>query len=341
MFKNKLKELLQKNFLLLKEKIKLPHIELGFFNKIINSWWRLIAVLFAIFIILYYPLGALISNKIDTSVEYEITAPQGQSATVNALSFLINREINQHLWTPNLPFFFPAVLLDNMPAFQSGIISAVGNITSSLSKRLDSSTINGEEKLLVNASKLLNYPPDIWMFSPQNKLVPAPSSTSQYRRGRKNLINYNKALSLGENIFKPQSKDLEFILNRAAADLQNSSNRLDAHIRENSISVFDFKADNIFYYQQGKLYAYLIIFKSLGQDYKNVIVEADAYQNWIKLLNNLEKASLISPFVIRNAELDASFAPNHLMILETYTNKAIINLWSIIVQLQQKQEKAS
>ena len=341
MFKIKLKELSQKTLTLFQKKIKIPHFEISFFNKIINSWWRFIIALFVIFIFLYYPLGASISNKIDTTTEYEITAPQGQSATVNALSFLINREINQHLWTPNLPFFFPAILLDNMPSFQSGIISAVGNITTSLSKCLDSGTLDGKEKLLVNASKFLNYPPNIWMFSPQNKLVPAPSSTSQYRRGRKNLINYNKALSLGENIFKPQSKDLEFILKRAAADLQNSSNRLDAHIRENSISVFDFKADNIFYYQQGKLYAYLIIFKSIGQDYKNIIVDADAYQNWIKLLNNLEKASQISPFVIRNAELDASFAPNHLMILETYTNKAIINLWSIIVQLQQKQEKAS
>ena len=341
MLKNKLKELLQKALISLKGKIKFPEFKFGFFNKIINSWWRLIAALFIIFIILYYPLGALISNKIDTFVEYEITAPQGQSATVNALSFLINREINQHLWTPNLPFFFPAVLLDNMPAFQSGIISAVGNITTSLSKRLDSSTLDGEEKLLVNAAKFLNYPPDIWMFSPQNKLIPAPSSTSQYRRGRKNLINYNKALSLGEIIFKPQAKDLEYILKRTAANLQNSSNVLDAHIRENSDSVFDFKADELFYYQQGKLYAYFIIFKSLGQDYKKVIIDADAYQNWIKLLSNLEKASQISPFIIRNAELDASFAPNHLMIIEAYTNKAIINLWSIIVQVQQISEKSS
>ena len=340
MLKNKLRELLKKRprFSEIRKIFKLPELRFGVVKNLVNSWWRLIAVLGTVFILLYYPLGALISHKIDTYPDYEIHVRSGQSAAVSGMAFLVNREINEHLWTPNLPFFFPAVMLDNMPAFQSGIISAVGNVTASLSKRLNSTTLDGEEKILVNASKLLNYPPDIWMFSPQNKLVPAPSSTSQYRRGRRYLMAYNKALSHGEFVFKPRAADLQYILKHAAANLYAGSQKIEAHIRENSSSLIDGQADGVFYFQQGKLYAYLIIFKALGNDYKEVIVHADAYQDWTKLLNNLEKASRLAPTVIRNGEPDSAWAPNHLMAIDAYTNKAILNLWAVILQLEQNPE---
>ena len=44
--------------------------------------------------------------------------------------------------------------------------------------------------------------------------------------------------------------------------------------------MIDTKADDVFYYGQGKAYAYYLLFKALGHDYKNIIVKKDAYGIW-------------------------------------------------------------
>lgn len=291
-------------------------------RKFVLSWWQLLLLAFASVIFLYYPLGGWMISNIDTSTDYEINTDNSQSATVEMMSFLVKREVSDNLWTPNLPFIFPSYFLDDMPSFQMGVISAISNMTTSFSRKLDKTIAAENERPLKNAAELLRYPGTIWMFSPQNKLTPVPSATSQYKRARKQLIAYNQSLREGSEIFYKSPYDLAYFLQQMNKDLVRSNNKLEDHIRENSSNFFDNRADNLFYYQKGKLYGYYLLFKALSYDYKEIILANDVYESWTKLMKALEDGSQLSPSIVRNGELDSTTAPNHLASIGWYTLKA-------------------
>lgn len=290
----------------------------------LQSWWHILTICIIAFICLYYPLGGYLVHNIDTNTNYEIkqSNPE-QSATIEMASFLINREVNDKLWTANLPFFYPSYFLDNMPSFQLGVIKAVGNVTSALSQKLSPSITNPEDpELLHQAAKLLRYPGTVWMFSPDNKLLPAPSSTAQYRKARHDLIAYNELLLNKKVVFYRSATDLSYFLTQISRSLGASEARLSAHIREHNTDWFDTKADNVFYYNQGKAYGFYLLLKAMGHDYQQIIVDSGQYENWTKLLNALQSASELSPSVVRNAELNSIFSANHLNYLGFYIIKA-------------------
>lgn len=306
----------------------------------LSSWWQLLILVFFAFIFLYYPIGGFIVNDIDTNTTYEINdSPQGQSATVDMMSYLIRRETKYKIWTPNLPFIFPSYFLDNMPNFQLGMISAISNTATAMSKRLQKTIKTDEKPHLKTAAELLRYPGTVWMFSPQNPLVPAPSATTQYNRARKHLISYNQELTYGSEIFYKSPADLSFILFQINKDLRSGNNQLTAHIRENSTNLFDLKADNVFYYQQGKIYAYYLLIKALGTDYKEILINYDLYNSWTRLLKALEDGAHLDPLLVRNADLNSSIAPNHLSYLAYYELKAVSLNQKIIQELNSKMTK--
>lgn len=310
----------------------------AFFSTILvflSSWWQVLLLSLTAFICLYYPLGALWINNIDKNTDYEISIKNPeQSSTVETAAFLINREINDKMWTPNLPFFFPSYFLDNMPNFQMGIIKSISTLTSAMSNKLDSSIINVEdEPHLKKAAKLLKYNGRIWMFSPENSFSPAPSAHSQYRKARKQLIKFNKSLNSGQQTFYRNPADLAYFLKKINKDLSLSLENIDTQVREERSEWTDFKADDVFYYNQGKAYAYYLLLKALGNDYKEILVQKNAYALWIKSIKALEDASKLDAVFIRNAELNSLVAPNHLQYLAYDIIKAIAANKNIIEAL--------
>lgn len=324
MLKEKAKRFMEYLFLRIKNGYNFcfnPNRGLMFF---IKSWWHILIITIAAVIFLYYPLGGYLISDIDNNKDYEInTSHPEQSSTIEMMSFLINREVNEKLWTPNLPFFFPSYFLDNMPNFQQGIITSVGTMSSAFSKKLDR-PIHNQKKLspLDEAAELLQYPSTVWMFSPENKLIPAPSSTKQYRKARRRLIRQNMAFAAGAEIFYRNPQDLAYFLKCVNSSLQKSNQAIEAQIRENSPSWYDGKADDVFYYNQGKTYGYYLLLEALGNDYKDIIVNCGEYENWTRLLKSLEDASQISPFIVRNSELNSSFGANHLAYLSREIQKS-------------------
>lgn len=289
-----------------------------------NAGFGMIVVAVAVLLILYYPLGAWLTDNIDRDTEIEIApSAANQSQTVEMISFIVNREVNEKIWTPNLPFFFPAAILDNMPNFQLGIINGVSKFTTAFEKRIDNKIRNKENSgLLYRAAALLRFPGTVWMFDPHNKIKLVPSAGSQYRKARRMLTKYNQSLINGETVFYKNPQDLAYMLNKVRQNLAQSSNQLTASVRENSSNWLDFKADDVFYYNQGKVYAYYLLFKALAYDYKTIIVDYNMYQNWTSLSKALEEACFIRPAIVRNGELNSSFAPNHLAYLNAYILKA-------------------
>ena len=304
------------------------------FLSIFSSWTQLLGILILVFIGLYYPVGGYLINKIDTNTEFEISVSPEQSATLETMSYLIKREVNDNLWTPNLPFIFPSYFLDNMPNFQLGIMSAVGRTTFALSKKLDKGVISEKENPLKEAAMLLQYPGTIWMFSPQNKLTPVPSANSQYRKGRRRLIEYNQFLSEGSRIFYKSPQDLAYFTKITASTLWKNNLNIENHIREYSQSILNNKADDLFYYTQGHAYAYYLIMRGLAQDYKEIIVKNEIYEDWIKAIKYLESASRLNPTIVRNGVLDSSFTPNHLASISYYTTRAAYVIKTISFKLK-------
>lgn len=289
-----------------------------------KSWGRLILFITALVFFLYYPLGAYFVSHVDKNVDYDVRPDKAsQSAVVEMAASLIDREVNQNLWTPNLPFFFPSFFLDNMPNFQLGMFSALDTTLDALSQKISpDNAVGGKKDELRLAADLLSYPGTVWLFDPQNKLKTAPSSARQYRKARRELMIFNQKLAKGEVSFYRSPQDLAFLLARMNRSLKESEHSLNVHVRELSSSWFDFKSDDVFFFAQGKAYGFLLMLKALAVDYRTEIVDRGLYDQWTQLLKALENAVLISPMLVRNADVNSSFAPNHLNYLRMQLLKA-------------------
>ncbi|MFV0625806.1 MAG: DUF2333 family protein [Alphaproteobacteria bacterium] len=292
----------------------------------IGSWWRGIIIASLLIIFLYYPLGAIITNNIDRNVNYNFAAMDDpkQSKTIEQMAYIINREVNEKLWTPNLPFFFPSYFLDNMPNFQLGMFDALKDVSQSFGKNF------GNNEKMKEISENLAYPGTIWMFSPENKLKPVSSANSKYRAARKELNKFNQDLLDGKETFYRRPNDLVYILARTRVNINKTIKDLEEYIIEESDAWYNSKSDDKFFYNQGKLYGYYLLLNAIGQDYKDLIVNSNQYENWTKIIKALENASQIDPTFVRNARLNSSFAPNHLAYLSFYALKAESNIQNII-----------
>lgn len=300
-----------------------------------TPWWQIaLGVIISLFF-LYYPLGGLLVHNIDTSSAYQPKTAENKLASVDMMSHLINREVHYKIWTPNLPFMFPSYFLDNMPNFQLGLMSAIAKTTDALNKLTFTSASASAADNLSDAAELLQYPGNIWLFSPQNKLLPVPSANTQYKKGRKKLNNFNNEISAGKILLPRNTQNLSLILQFIKKDISRLVAKTEDHIRENSDSFTDFKADDTFYFALGKLYAYSQIIKSLGYDFKDVLVSRDVYQQWTAALRFLQEASDLNPAIVRNGSLNSSFAPNHLVTINYLASRTVNRLNTIINKLNQ------
>jgi hypothetical protein len=268
-----------------------------------------------VFVLLYYPIGMLIVNNIDDDLDYVPSIENnitGGSKAIGVMAGLIDREVNDHSWTANDPFFQPGVLLDNMPNFQMGIMSALARVSFEMTDQVGRTRGSSEaDPDLQKAAGLLQYPGDVWLWNPSVSLAPRASSESQYRDARKALLRYNARLAKGEAVFDRRADNLMATLERIAADIGSVSAVLDQQVRQ-SHGFFDSKADDIFYNTQGKLYGYYLVLKGLGEDFAPVLKERNLGPSWDQMLDSFREAAGLSPLVVVNGAPDSQFMPSHL-----------------------------
>lgn len=310
-------------------------------KKLFDTWPKAFIAVVACIILAYYPLGGKMSENIDKYSEYNFElASEKRSQAVEMIVKLINREVNENLWTPNLPFFFPAYCLDNMPNFQKGIIRGLKGLTAGLVKVVQCGENKEDFDNLKNAAGLLAYPENVWLASPTNKLKMAPSSSSQYRKARKNLKKFNDALEEEKCFWVKDEKSLRKLNSVVMRGLRASERQIKNEIREGNNSWFDTSADNVFYLNQGRIYAYMEVLKKLGRDYKQVLMADGVYQDWTVMLRALQDAVELNPDMVLNGRLDSELVPNHLMSLAYYVTKAENVLLKINKQLDGENKNA-
>lgn len=294
----------------------------------IRKSWKSIAILLPTFLVLYYVVGSWATHNIDKSLIDNVSKPEKGLAVADSAAGLIMREVDDHMWTPNLPLIFPGYVLDNMPQYQLGIIRSLKSTVQVLARCYDSPDLN-------KAAELLSYPGNVWLLSKTENLALAPSSGAQYRKARKALLRFNDKPQMPKIA---QNKILPALLENIAKNLGGITIDIEKQVREYSSDWTDGLADNVFYYNQGRLYGFYVILKALAEDFQPQILAAGQYENWTSLNKMLENGFMLNPLIIRNGRPDDTFAPNHLLVLGWYTAKAELQLNKIINALAQQEE---
>ena len=284
-----------------------------------RPWYRrrlwIWPVVLAGLLLVYYLGGMAWLHRVDDDPDFAIesSAPEGGSRSVALTADLIDREINTHRWVANDPFFMPGSMLDNMPHYQQGIIAGLSRfaieLTDQIARTRGSSQVDPD---LNNASGLLRYPGTVWIFNLSTSLAPTASSESQYRQAMVALRGYNERLAAGNAVFETRADNLLATLDRIAADIGSSSAALDQHLAEHSGFGLDFQADDVFYANKGRLYAYYLLLRELGVDYARVIQERDLGSAWAQMLDSFRAAATLQPWVVMNGAPDSQLLPSHL-----------------------------
>ena len=298
-----------------------------------NRGLRWITITLAGLLIIYYPIGMLWWHAINDDLSFDVSAQSlqpGQSRAVAVAAGLIDREVNKTGWVANNPFFTPSAMLDNMPAYQQGIISALARFAFELADQIGRTRGSSEiDKDLKDASGLLQYSGTVWRWDPSVSLAPTATSEEQYEKARKALENYNRNLAANKAVFERRGDNLLATLERIALDLGSSSAVLERHVAEHSSDFLDFQADDLFYGIKGQTYAYYVVLRALGGDFDNVLRERELGAVYQQMLGSLREAAALDPWVVTNGTPDGLFPNSHLAVQGFYLLRARTQLREI------------
>lgn len=279
------------------------------------QWWHLLVGAFFAFIVLYYPVGALIVHRIDVNPDFSVRSEYPSPLLPATLSKLIGREISTNMFTPNKPFFYPAAILDNMPAFQTGVITGIKNITNILG------VVNASSEELTAAAERLSYSPFVWHIE---NWKPAIASVKKYKKAQELLMEYqNKAAKEGFNHSKEAANS---IISQIVQGLEDCLNRLEEQEKAGSEKMLDAKADELFYAVKGEAYVYLLTLKDMSNDFKEVFEHKETTEKLQKAETFLQKAVLMRPVAVVNGAIESSVIPNHLLNSGFYLSRTVSEL---------------
>lgn len=296
-----------------------------------RRWLWLVAVL----VIVLYVGGMAWTHRIDDDFTFAPKVEDGQSRAVALAAGLIAREVEKNRWVANDPFFLPGYYLDNMPNFQQGIIAALSRFTIEMADQIGRTRGSSEvDADLEKAAGLLKYPGDVWLIDPKTSWMPTASSEKQYVAARKALEAYNGRLLAKTATFERRADNLLTTLDRIAKDLGSASAMIDHHLSENSGWSIDTRADNVFFAVKGRLYAYGLLLRDLGQDFSNVIAERELGPAWGQMLESFHSAARLDPPIVLGGAPDSQFVPSHLAAQGFYLLRARTQLQEAVAILQ-------
>ncbi len=274
-----------------------------------------LAIVLAVVLALYYLIGMAFVHMVDDDPDFAIQPPPAEASRAVAMAAaLIEREIDTHRWTAGDPFFLPGAALDNMPSFQTGIIATLARFAADVRDQVGRPRSGRVDERLDRAAGLLRYPGDAWSFDLGNLFAPTASAATQYRAARKALLEYNERLAKKQApvAFERRADSLLAVLDRVGADLESISVALERQLAEQSGNLFDLSADEVFYNAKGRLYAYAMILRELGQDFERVLAERGATRAWQQMVASLREAAGLHPWVVLNGAPDSNLLPSHL-----------------------------
>lgn len=252
---------------------------------------------------LYYPVGAWRAHVVDDDLGFQGAAPvaAGASRAIALASALIRREIDQHGWTPNKPFFMPASILTDMPHYQKGMVAGIGRFAIAIS---------GQDADLQQAAELLKYPPTVWMIDPAAPWANTLSAEKQYRSAARAFEAFNQRLAGGKAGFDRRGEILAGLLEDLAADLDEVAGGLEGAAAGSS-GWFDRRGEKAYFMAKGHAYALVMLLTALGEDFRPVLGGDGVPEAWQAMLASLTVAATASPWLVLAGAPGSLLLPNH------------------------------
>jgi hypothetical protein len=326
----------------------------------INFSAKTIGYVFVGIIFLLYGLGMYWSfepSELDIRVEVfndaksEKAAPVVGYTTTTALIRVSETLLNKpggYLSNDALP---PSVFLDNIPAWEFGVLEMVRDLSLIMRKDFSRSQSQSlEDEYLKKVHPLLNIDHRSWAM---------PSAEGEYGDAIKLLYAYRTALSDPQNPsqFYARTDNLRDWLNQASRRLGSYSQRLSASVGREQInndlagdsaaqqsnyssSLIELKTswweiDDEFFEARGACWALLHFLKAVEIDFNDVLEKKNAKISVQQIIRELEESqqSIWSPMILNGSGF--GLLANHSLVMANYisrANAALIDLNDLLSQ---------
>lgn len=246
----------------------------------------------------------------------------------------------------------PSVLMDNMPAWEFGVLEMVRDLALAMRKDLSrSQSQSSENAYLVDAQPKFNIDNQSWIL---------PSAESQYQDGIQALQQYLDNLaspSADDSQFYTRADNLRDWLRQVEKRMGSLSQRLsasvgqnrlntdlagDAEARQSTPTAHDkytktswWELDDVFYESRGASWALLHFLKAVETDFADVLEKKNASVSLRQIIRELEatQQTIWSPIILNGGGF--GMMANHSLVMANYisrANAALIDLNDLLNQ---------
>ena len=248
--------------------------------------------------------------------------------------------------------FPPGVWMDNIPAWEFGVLLMVRDTSRSL--RVDlarTQSQSNEEPNLAEAEGKFFYDNSSWIF---------PASEDEYEAGIEYLEQYLASIANPNNPdaqFYPRADNLQRWLGGVSARLGDVSQRLSESVgkRQRDLATFGERnpdqstpapteretktpwtqIDDVFYEARGQAWALLHLLKAVEHDFRPVLDDKNALPMLQQIIRDLEatQETVWSPVILNGGGF--GFLANHSLVMASYisrVNAAIIEIQQLLEQ---------
>lgn len=268
----------------------------------------------------------------------DTTRTCGRSSTIDAVTYLIDFNVNKNKWLSNHPLYklgFFGIdwdhtwILDNKAAFQRGVHQAIGRTAIEMSDRLG--RVRGTSQIdpdLKDARGSLQFNQYTWYFNPfdSQPFGPTTPSPSYYRGAIDKLEAYQVNLMTCDATFDARADNLMQFIDRIANDIGSTSASLKTRAEAYNGGWFDTRADDIFMNAKGQLYAYYGILRGARDDFSDIIESRGLSALWDEMEAQTLSAIKLQPFIVSNGKEDGWLMPTHLTTIGFYILRVRSNL---------------
>lgn len=262
----------------------------------------------------------------------------GRSAIVDVTADLVDLDVDRNEWIPSmilykLGFFGlswdATPFLDNKASFQRGVHQAVQRtaveLTDQLGRVRGTSAVDPD---LQSARGNLQFDESTWYFGLWPPLPKTPTP-AYYRDAIRDLRKFNARLEACEATFDARADNLVQFTDRIAKDIGSTSAAIKDRAENHNAGWFDTRADNLFWYSYGQLYAYYGILEAARADFDDVIKARQLGDLWDNMEAQIRSALNIQPFIVSNGAEDGWIMPTHLTTMGFYILRVRSNLVEI------------
>ena len=281
------------------------------------------------------PSGGIITDESKPQDAETAIQTCRKSMVVEATADLVDFNVNENAWISSMLLYKLGLFglpwektpyFDNKAAFQRGVHQAIGRTALELVDTLGRvrGTSQTDEDLR-RARGGLQFDETTWYFSlsPFGPKTPTPSF---YRSAIKDLHKFNDRLEKCEAVFDVRADNLLQFVDRIAKDIGATSAILRERSENYDSGWFDMRADDLFWFAYGQLYAYYGILTAARADFADVIDERRLATLWDELEEQLRASLRIQPAIISNGAEDGWLMPSHLATLGFYVLRVRSNL---------------